>query len=151
MIRNGYVRRSAVDADADARVPPFRRILDDVLKKVDQRLNHGIAIERQLDRRVGERGIDLEIESTKQGPIRVDRLSHGRDKVHTREVVALGARVDSPDVEHVVDEMGEPLALAPDDPIELAAFDVVVHDAALQRLAEHADQRQWRLQFVADV
>src|SRR5258708_240775 len=73
------------------------------------------------------------------------------DAAAVGELVAALAALEPREVEHVLDERREALALADDDLEMLLALRVALHAPRLQHLGEHPHERERRLQLVADV
>src|SRR5207245_8093811 len=67
------------------------------------------------------------------------------------EAILLASRFDAREVQDVVDELREALALLVDDAVVLPRLVLARDPPQLERLREEADEGEGRLQLVADV
>ena len=67
------------------------------------------------------------------------------------DLVALSPALDAREVEDIVDEPGQPLALARDHRVVLAPGSLVGNAAELEGLPEHANEGERRLEVVGNV
>ena len=81
----------------------------------------------------------------------VERLADERLDGRRRHVVAAAAALDTGEIQHVVDEPRQTLALARDDAVVLLPAGIVGHAAHLERLAIHPDHGQRSLEIVGHV
>ncbi len=127
------------------------RVLDRVVDQVGQRLADGVGIHRHLGQVGRHPGLDLEAPLSEGVRERLERVPDQGLDGRGHHVVGPPPALDPREVEHVVDEAGEPLALAGDHPVVLLTPRRVGHPSHLERLAEHPDDRQRRLQIVGHV
>ncbi len=128
--------------------PPIAGILHGVFHEVGEGLGEGLGVEPHR----GQIGLDLHLELEAALAQRmlegVEHLVHDGLHVAEHEVVPLPAALDAGEVEHVVDQAGETLALAGDDPVVLPTGGLARHAVHLERLREHADEGERRLEIV---
>ena len=135
----------------DAERLALGRVLDRVVDEVGERLADGIGVERRLGQIRRHVHLDLEAVLGERIGERLHHVAHERLDRRRHALVPPAPALDAREVEHVVDEAGQPLALARDDPVILASGRLVAHAVHLERLPEHADHRQRGLQIVRDV
>jgi hypothetical protein len=129
-------------------VAPRARVLHGVGEQIQDGLLNRIPVHR--DRR------EAIVNRQAQGePLRFQRVLHGTDRRahrlgerHALQPIALLAAIDAREIEDIVEQTCQPLAFV-DDRVEVllghAGILPVLH---LQRLGEHPDRRQWRLELV---
>ena len=115
-------------------------VLDGVVDQVGQRLAHRGRVERDIGQ-VG-RHLDPHVEPLLSEEVveRFDGVTDERLHGGRGDGVGLTAALDPGEIEHVVDQAGEALALAGDHPIIFPALALVGDPPHLERLREHPDE-----------
>ena len=127
------------------------RVLDRVVDEVRQRLTDRPGVQREFPQVRRDGHVDLEPLLREGVRERVERVADQRLDRGRRHLVRATTTLDPREVEHVVDQPREPLALARDHAVVLAALPLVGHAPHLERLPEHPDHGERSLQIVRDV
>ena len=140
-------------AHADADPALVGRVFDRVAEQVEDRAHDRVAVEvhrRQLPHR---RELDEEVEAAhlRREAEQVDRLGHGVGDVLLGEHVVVLPRVGAGEVEHVLDQLLEPVRLAHDVLGVFLPLLLLLEPAHGEQLAIHLDRGQGRLQLVGHV
>ncbi len=138
-------------ADGDRNAATIGRVLEGVVDEVDDGNLDGTLV--AADRRQPWLHVELDLDALPLGAqaTSVHRARHHLADRPVREVVGLPPPLHLGEVEHVLDQRGQALALAHDDLQVLPALLVAVDAPALQELTEHAHERKRRLELVRNV
>src|SRR6266545_2027738 len=141
----------ALSPGADPEPPALRRVLEGIVHEVGEGLLDRVRINERIGQVGRHRHLQLEAslgEGVTEGV--EDLVDQRLDRMRT-ELVALPPSLDAREVQDVVDEPRETLALTGDDGVVLAPRRLVGSAAELERFAEHPDQGQRRLEVVGDI
>ena len=142
----------AIDGrDGHADILVFIRVLYGVVQEVYQRLRDGVAVceanwEFRRDLAGETESLVVEVKL-----IRAQRVGRDLTEVRGDEVVCLLVRFDTREVENVVDEVRQTLALPRDDLVVVLPLLRFANSIQRERLSEESNQRQRSLQLVRHV
>ena len=121
--------------------------LGGVRKQVEHDLHQAVAV-RENGGRALERGRDPDVPVLEKLAGRNDRVGDDLPHVDIRVVPLRIARFELGEIEHLIDEAGQPLRLLDDDAEEAFALLEVELGTVLQDLGERPDRRERRAQLV---
>ena len=148
-----HAEHDALAGAADVERDPLAAggVLDRVVDQVQDGEGERAGVEPQ-HRQVGlDRGLERHVGARDPARRQLDRAVDDLAEVGVGELVDAHAALDLGEVEHVVDQAGEPHALAPDDLGVLVGLLGALGAALGEHLAEHRDDRERRLELVRHV
>src|SRR5262245_38497843 len=129
----------------------LRRILQRVVDQVDERARDRLPVDAQGWNRPIDALLELEALLLDLIAIGIEGATHQLGEIGLAEVILLASRLDAGEIENIVDQGGQPLALLADDAIVPRNLLPRLNASELERLRVQPNQRERRPELVRDI